>query len=111
MATTTITKQNHWVMIENDIAIVGIIMEAKEDLGDIAMVSLPPLGKKVKKGDETLIIESVKTATEISSPLDGEIIEVNKDISKAPKKLKELSMPYDWLFKIKIANPSQINDL
>ena len=74
------SKDHEWIDINGDIATIGITNHAQESLGDIVYIELPDIGKKVNTGGEVSVIESVKAASDIYSPLDGEIIEVNKDL-------------------------------
>ena len=76
------TKDHEWVSIENDIATVGISNHAQESLGDIVFIELPVIGKTVKAKEEICVIESVKAASDIYSPLDGEVTEINDNLSE-----------------------------
>ena len=73
------TKDHEWIKIENEIATVGISNHAQESLGDIVFIELPSVGKSVKSKDEICVIESVKAASDIYAPVDGEILEINKN--------------------------------
>jgi len=105
------TDTHEWVKIDKDIAKVGITDHAQEELTDIVFVELPEKGKKVEKGDELCVVESVKSVSEIYAPLSGEIIEVNAELEDSPETVNE--KPYDkgWLVEIKISNKSEIDDL
>ena len=72
------TEDHEWISIDDDIATVGISNHAQESLGDIVFVELPDIGKKVNQGDEVCVVESVKAASDIFSPIGGEILEINK---------------------------------
>ena len=105
------SKTHEWIFLENDVATVGISNHAQESLGDIVFVELPDLGKTVKAASEISVIESVKAASDIYSPLDGEIIKVNEKIKEDPSIINRDSENEGWLFKIKLSNQDNIDDL
>ena len=78
------TEEHEWLKPEGDLVTVGITAHAAEQLGDIVFVELPDAGRKVSKGEEVVVIESVKAASDILAPLDGEIVEVNADLADSP---------------------------
>jgi glycine cleavage system H protein len=104
-------KSHEWVRVAGDIATVGITDHAQHELTDIVFVEVPEVGDKVKAGDACAVVESVKTASDIYSPLSGEIIEANKSVVDDPALVN--SEPYDggWLFKIKLSNAAELNSL
>ena len=104
------TEEHEWLRTEGDIVVVGITEHASKQLGDVVFVELPEEGLTVSKDDEIVVIESVKAASDISAPLDGEIIEVNEALSDEPSKVNEDPMGEAWFFKIKPANPSQVEE-
>jgi glycine cleavage system H protein len=104
------TEEHEWLRTEGDIIVVGITEHASTQLGDVVFVELPEEGLTVSKDDEIVVIESVKAASDISAPLDGEIIEVNEALSDEPSKVNEDPMGEAWFFKIKPANPSQVEE-
>ena len=104
------TEEHEWLRTEGDIVVVGITEHASTQLGDVVFVELPEEGLTVLKDDEIVVIESVKAASDISAPLDGEIIEVNEALSDEPSKVNEDPMGEAWFFKIKPANPSQVEE-
>ena len=105
------TKDHEWIEINEDIGTVGITNHAQESLGDIVFIDLPDVGKKVEAGNDICVIESVKAASDIYSPLDGEIIEINKKVSVDSSLINQDSEGEGWIFKIKISNSDQVNDL
>ena len=105
------TKDHEWVSIQNDIATVGISNHAQESLGDIVFIELPSVGKSIKTNDEICVVESVKAASDIYSPLDGEITEVNKNLENDASIINQDAENNGWIFKIKINNPDQLNNL
>ena len=104
------TEEHEWLRTEGDIVVVGIAEHASTQLGDVVFVELPEEGLTVSKDDEIVVIESVKAASDISAPLDGEIIEVNEALSDEPSKVNEDPMGEAWFFKIKPANPSPVEE-
>jgi len=81
------SKDHEWVFIENEIATVGITNYAQESLGDIVFIELPETGKTIKMGDQVGVIESVKVASELYSPVSGKIIEINNELKTTPQLL------------------------
>ena len=105
------SKDHEWIEIDNDIATIGITNHAQESLGDIVFVELPTIGKQVSSNDEVCVIESVKAASDIYTPIDGEIIEVNEKLNDNGALVNEDADTTAWIFKLKIKEPSQFNDL
>jgi glycine cleavage system H protein len=99
-------KSHEWLRLEGDIATVGITDFAQDQLGDVVFVELPTVGKTVKAGDATAVVESVKTASDIYSPVSGEVIEVNSSLGDEPEKIN--SGPYGdgFLFKVRVTGSS-----
>lgn len=104
------TEEHEWLRPEGDEIVVGITEHAAEQLGDIVFVELPEVGTEVSKDDECVVIESVKAASDILAPIDGEITEVNEALVDDPGKVNEDPMGDAWFFKIKPADPSQMDD-
>ena len=111
MSTKKYTKDHEWVEINDKIATVGISNHAQESLGDIVFIELPKIGKIVKMKEEICVIESVKAASDIYSPLDGEVIEINETLSTDASIINSDSENTGWIFKLKISNENQLNDL
>ena len=105
------SKDHEWIEVDGDNAIIGITDHAQESLGDIVFVDLPEINKVVKAGDEVSIIESVKAASDIYSPIDGEIIEINQNLTDDAALINQSAEASGWIFKLKISNHSQLNDL
>ena len=105
------SKDHEWIEIDNDTATIGITNHAQESLGDIVFVELPTIGKQVSSNDEVCVIESVKAASDIYTPIDGEIIEVNEKLNDNGALVNEDPENTAWIFKLKIKEPSQFNDL
>ena len=104
------TEEHEWLRIEGDLVVVGITEHASAQLGDIVFVELPDEGQTVSKDDEAAVIESVKAASDILAPIDGEIVEVNQAIIDEPSKINEDPLGFGWFFKIKPDNLSQLDD-
>ena len=105
------SKDHEWIELNGDIATIGITNHAQESLGDIVFVDLPETGKIVSAGSEVSVIESVKAASDIYSPVDGEIIEINDKLSNEASLINKDAESNGWIFKLKISNASQINKL
>ncbi len=96
------TEEHEWLRVEGDLVVVGITEHAAEALGDVVFVELPAPGTKVARGDEVSVIESVKAASDILAPVDGEIVEVNADLGDNPGLVNEDPMGKAWFFKMKL---------
>ena len=105
------TKEHEWLKVEGDVATVGITQHAQEQLGDLVFVELPEVGQSLEKGGAAAVVESVKAASDVYAPISGEITEVNQDIIKEPGLVNSDPMGKGWFFKIKIADPAQIEGL
>jgi len=105
------TDTHEWLKVEGDKAKVGITDHAQEELTDIVFVELPKVGEEVEKGEELCVVESVKSVSEIYSPISGKITNVNKDLEDSPETVNE--SPYDdgWLVEIQLSNKTEIDEL
>lgn len=105
------TKTHEWVRIDDDVVTVGLADFAQQELGDITYLELPDIGDSVTAGEAFGVVESVKAASDIYSPLDGEVIERNETAVDGPEVIN--ASPYDdaWLIRIKVADPSQLDAL
>jgi glycine cleavage system H protein len=111
MSEIRFSKDHEWVKLDGDTATVGITVYAQEQLGDVVFVDLPAVGKKVEKGKEMAVVESVKAASEVYAPLTGEVVEVNAALGDAPATVNEDAMGKGWFAKLKIANKGELGDL
>lgn len=102
---------HEWARIDGDIATVGISDHAQAELTDVVFVELPPIGKKVDAGDPTAVVESVKAASDIYSPLSGEVVEVNPAVEADPSLVNTAPYGEGWIFKVKLSKPDQIASL
>jgi glycine cleavage system H protein len=105
------SKQHEWVSMEGDVAIVGITKHAAELLGDIVFVELPDKGKNVEKEGQAGVVESTKAASDVYTPVTGEITETNQSITKDPSAVNKDPEGASWFFKIKIKNKSELDEL
>ena len=105
------TKEHEWVKVDGDTATVGISPYAQEQLGDVVFVELPEVGKKVEKGKEMAVVESVKAASEVYAPISGEVTEVNAALTDAPATVNEDAMGKGWFAKLKLANKGELDGL
>ena len=105
------TKEHEWVKVEGDTATVGISPYAQEQLGDVVFVELPEVGKKIEKGKEMAVVESVKAASEVYAPISGEVTEVNSALADAPATVNEDAMGKGWFAKLKLTNKADLDGL
>ena len=105
------TEEHEWLKLDGDEVIVGITEHAAEQLGDLVFVELPEEGLTVVKGEEIVTIESVKAASDITAPLDGQVTEVNPAIVENPALVNEDPMEDGWFFKMTLADPSELEGL
>jgi glycine cleavage system H protein len=105
------TKEHEWVKQEGENGRIGITDHAQDELTEIVFVELPKIGKKVKKGDALGVVESVKTVSDIYSPISGEVIDTNRTLEDSPQLINQ--SPYDkgWFALIKLAEPSEVSGL
>ena len=111
MSTVKYTRDHEWISIDGKIATVGITDYAQEQLGDLVFVELPEVGKVFDQGESAAVVESVKAASEIYAPVGGEITEANDALGDAPEKINEDATGDGWIFKIKIADASELDEL
>ncbi|HEX9703305.1 MAG TPA: glycine cleavage system protein GcvH [Rhodospirillales bacterium] len=105
------TKEHEWIEVDGDTATVGISDYAQKQLGEIVFVELPEAGKKLAKGDEAAVIESVKAASEVYTPASGQVTEVNAALGDEPGKVNADAAGAGWLFKMTLADAGELNDL
>lgn len=104
-------ETHEWARLEGDIVTVGITDHAQDALGDVVYVELPEVGDTVEATDEAGVVESVKAASDIYSPVAGEIIEVNEALEDEPETLNESPYERGWMFKVRVADASALNGL
>ncbi len=111
MATVKFSKDHEWIRAEGSAGVVGISDFAQEQLGDLVFVELPDIGKKLAKGDEAAVIESVKAAGEVYAPVGGEVTEVNEALGDDPTKINTDSLGDGWIFKMSIDDEGELDGL
>ena len=105
------SKDHEYARPEGDEMVVGITIYAQEQLGDIVFVEAAEIGKQLKKGDTAVVVESVKAASDVYAPLDGEIIAANDALSSDPSLVNSAAVGAGWLWKMKLADESQLDGL
>jgi len=111
MSEVRYTKEHEYIRVEGDQGTIGITDYAQSQLGDVVFVELPEIGKTLSKGAEAAVVESVKAASEIYAPVAGEVIDVNSGLQDAPARVNEDPQGAGWFFKIKLADPADLDDL
>ncbi|TQS72281.1 glycine cleavage system protein GcvH [Rhodobacteraceae bacterium] len=105
------TEEHEWLRVDGDLVVVGITDHASEQLGDVVFIELPETGTKVAQGDEICVIESVKAASDISAPVDGEVVEVNDALVNNPAMVNDDPLDTAWFFKMKLDDMEQLDAL
>ncbi len=105
------TKDHEYVTVDGGVGAVGISEHAQSQLGDVVFVELPALGAKLAKGAAAAVVESVKAASDVYSPVSGEVVAVNDIMTKEPSLINEDAQGRGWLFKVKLANPADVDGL
>ena len=109
MSAIKFTEEHEWIRVEGDVGTVGITDFAQNQLGDVVFVELPAVGRQVTKGGDAAVVESVKAASEVYSPVTGEVVEVNQAIVDEPAKVNAEPMAGAWFFKVRLANPAELD--
>ena len=105
------SKEHEWVRLEGDIGIIGVTYFAQKQLTDIVFVELPEKGKKAEQGKQIAVIESVKSVSDVFSPVTGEVIEANEKLKNNPEIINNNPYSEGWIAKIKVANKNELNNL
>ena len=111
MVTTYYSEEHEWITVDGSTGIVGITDFAQEQLGDIVFAEVTKENEEVTKDDEVAVVESVKAASDIFSPVSGRISEVNVLLENAPETINSDPLENGWIFKITITNPNELDDL
>ncbi len=111
MSKTYYTEDHEWISVEGDTATVGITNYAQEQLGDLVFVELPEVGRTVAKGEEAVVVESVKAASDVYAPVSGEITAVNDTLTGDPALVNSAAEGNGWLFKLKLSDAGQLDAL
>ena len=104
-------NSHEWVRVDGQIGTVGITDHAQHELTDVVFVEVPAVGRKVKAGEAVAVVESVKTASDIYSPVSGEIVESNKTVAEKPDLVNSDPYGQGWFYRIKLANPAELSKL
>ena len=105
------TKDHEWIRVEGDTATVGISNHAQEQLGDIVFAEVPEGGRRLNRGQEAAVVESVKAASDVYAPVSGEVIEGNQAIADDPSLVNSDPEGAGWFFKLKLDNPGELDGL
>ncbi|MEP6342364.1 MAG: glycine cleavage system protein GcvH [Maricaulaceae bacterium] len=105
------TEDHEWVSVDGDVGTVGISDYAAKQLGDVVYVELAEVGRTVAKGDDTSVVESVKAASDVYTPVSGEVVGANEALEDAPETVNESAEDAGWFFKIKLSDPSELEGL
>ncbi|MFC3725711.1 glycine cleavage system protein GcvH [Neoaquamicrobium sediminum] len=111
MATIYYTEDHEWLHVEGEIATVGITDYAQQQLGELVFVELPEVGKSLKKGDTAVVVESVKAASDVYAPIDGDVTEANTALASDPTLVNSAPAGDGWLWKMKLSDKSQLDGL
>ncbi len=105
------TKEHEWVMVEGNVAMIGVTEYAANELGDVVFIELPEAGNDVTAGDAVGTIETVKSVEDLYCPVSGEVAEVNETILDAPETVNQSPLEDGWLFKVTLTDTSEIDEL
>ena len=111
MAQILYSKDHEYVRIEGEEGVVGISEHAQEQLGDVVFAEVPPIGKKLKQGDAAAVVESVKAASDVFAPVSGEVVAVNSEVESTPGLINEDALGKGWLFRLRLADTSELKGL
>jgi len=111
MSVLRFTRDHEWVRLDGDLAVVGISDYAQSQLGDVVYVELPEIGRRVEKGKEAAVVESVKAASEVYAPASGEVAEVNETLAADPSKVNADPLGEGWFLKLRLTDPRELDGL
>ena len=111
MADRKYTEDHEWVEVDGDAGVIGISDYAQEQLGDVVFVELPEIGKILDQRDEAAVVESVKAAAEVYTPVSGEVIEVNEELNSDPSLVNTDAFGEGWFVKLRLSDPTELEDL
>ena len=111
MTEVKFSKEHEWIIVNGDIATIGITKHATEQLGDIVFTELPDKGSNVEKDKTAGVVESTKAASDVYTPISGEVVEINQSIVDDPSKINLDPEGSAWFFKLKIKDKSEIDSL
>ena len=111
MAEVKFSEEHEWISVDGEVGTVGITPYAQEQLGDVVFVDVPAAGRKIAKGESVAVVESVKAASDIYSPVSGEVVEANAALADTPGDVNTEPMGKGWFFKIKISDKGELAGL
>ncbi|EJF97892.1 glycine cleavage system H protein [Bartonella vinsonii subsp. arupensis Pm136co] len=111
MSKTYFTQDHEWLSVEGQVVTVGITHYAQEQLGDLVFVDLPKEGTQLSKGDSAAVVESVKAASDVYAPLDGEVVEINEALANNPELVNQKAEKEGWLWKMTLQDAMQLEGL
>ncbi|PIT68867.1 glycine cleavage system protein GcvH [Bartonella tribocorum] len=111
MSKTYFTQDHEWLSVEGQVVTVGVTHYAQEQLGDLVFVDLPQSGTKLSKGEAAAVVESVKAASDVYSPLDGEVVEINEALADNPALVNQKAETEGWLWKMTLQDETQLEEL
>jgi glycine cleavage system H protein len=111
MSTVRFTKDHEWIKVDGNVGTVGITDYAQHALGDVVFVEVPDAGRKLSKGDDAAVVESVKAASEVYSPVSGTVTEGNAALADAPALVNESPEADAWFFKLELSNTAELDEL
>jgi glycine cleavage system H protein len=111
MAKIYYSEEHEWISVEGGVGTVGITEYAQEQLGDVVFVELPEVGASIDKGDDVAVVESVKAASEVYSPVSGEVVEINEELADAPGLVNQHAEGDGWFYKVNLTDDSELDDL
>jgi len=111
MSKTYFTDEHEWLKVDGEVATVGITNHAQEQLGELVFVDLPDVGTVLEQGDDGVVVESVKAASDVYAPVSGEVVEVNETLAGDASLVNAGAEGDGWLYKMKLSDSSQLDDL
>jgi len=105
------TEEHEWILLEEEVATIGITDFAQDQLGDVVFVELPEVGTKLEAGKAFGVVESVKAVSDIYAPLSGEVVEINEELVETPEVINTSVYEDGWMIKIQVSDMSQVEDL
>ncbi|CAK02048.1 glycine cleavage system protein GcvH [Bartonella tribocorum] len=111
MSKTYFTQDHEWLSVDGQMVTVGVTHYAQEQLGDLVFVDLPQSGTKLSKGEAAAVVESVKAASDVYSPLDGEVVEINEALTDNPELVNQKAETEGWLWKMTLQDETQLEEL
>jgi len=111
MGVLRFTRDHEWIRLDGELAVVGVTDYAQSQLGDVVYVELPEIGRRVEKGKEAAVVESVKAASEVYAPASGEVVEVNEALAADPAKVNADPMGEGWFLKLRLTDLKELEGL